>query len=284
MSGGDAAVTLAEKLAGSESSFAGKMRARAREIGMPLSTFGNATGLPHPDNMMTSRELARLSEYLITEHKDLYPMFATRRFEFGAYQNEWCAMWGANHTVNYNKLLFIMPGADGLKTGHTENGGYGMTASAMRGGRRLIGVLNGFRTKGGHNALAAEMKRLLEYGFETTINRNFYTPGDEIVRVPVWYGRQPDVAATVATAFAATIPRESAAGADGNAGGGLRVTARYKTPAAAPVRAGDRLGEIVAELDGRVIAKAPLVAKHRVGKARFIGRIWLNIKIILGIN
>ena len=124
MSGGDAAVVLAEKLGGSESNFTAMMLKRARAIGMPKSTFGNATGLPSPDNLMTSRELATLAEYLITAHADLYPLFATRRFEFKGYQNEWCRTWGAQHTTNYNKLLFIMPGADGLKTGHTDNGGY----------------------------------------------------------------------------------------------------------------------------------------------------------------
>ena len=147
LSGGDASVVVAEKLAGSESAFTEMMQDKARAIGMKQSTFGNASGLPNPNNLMTSRELAILAQHLISDHPDLYPLFATKRFEFAEYQSDWCREWGRTHTVNYNKLLFTMPGADGLKTGHTDDGGYGMVASAKVGGRRLIGVINGFNGK-----------------------------------------------------------------------------------------------------------------------------------------
>ena len=163
LSGGDASVVIAEKLAGSEIAFTDMMQKKAREIGMTQSTFGNASGLPNPNNLMTSRELAMLADYVITNHPDIYPLFATKRFEFKEHQTDWCREWGRTHTMNYNKLLFTMPGADGLKTGHTEDGGYGMVASAKIGGRRLIGVINGFRGNS-HDALAAEMKKLLNYG------------------------------------------------------------------------------------------------------------------------
>jgi D-alanyl-D-alanine carboxypeptidase (penicillin-binding protein 5/6) len=274
MSGGDAAVVMAERIAGNEHNFTTLMLKRARAIGMRESTFGNVSGLPHPENMMTSRELAVLANYLIDKHPDLYHLFATRRFEFSGYSNEWCKEWGRSKTMNYNKLLFIMPGADGLKTGSTDIGGYGMTASAKRGERRLIGVINGLKAKD-HNALAREMKRLLEHGFDTTANRVFYQSGDEIVRIPLWYGRKKDVAATVLKPFAVTLPK-------GSTTAGLRVLARYDAPFPAPVRPGDKIGEIIAEMDGRVISRAPLVAKDKVGRTIFIGRIAQNIKIILG--
>lgn len=273
LSGGDASVVVAEKIAGSEENFTQNMTRKAREIGMPLSTFGNASGLPHPDNLMTSRELATLAYHLIADYPDLYPMFATKRFEFGDYKTDWCRDWGRTHTVNYNKLLFIMPGADGLKTGHTDSGGYGMVASAISGGRRLIGVINGFRGRG-HDALANEMKKLLNHGFTTTTTRVFYRPGDDILDVPVWYGRADSVSATVAKNFAVTVDKTVGIA-------GVRVLARYSDPVAAPVRAGDVIGEVVAEQNGRVIARGELVARENVRRVQLFGRVWRNIMVLI---
>ena len=273
LSGGDASVVVAESLAGDENKFTALMEKKARQIGMPLSTFGNASGLPNENNLMTSRELATLAWHLISDYPDLYPMFATKRFEFGDYKTDWCRDWGRTHTINYNKLLFIMPGADGLKTGHTDQGGYGMVASANVGGRRLIGVINGFRGKG-HDALAAEMKKLLNHGFTTTTTRVFYRPGDDIVKVPVWYGRQKDVTATVAKNFAITTQK-------GYDLSGFRILARYDDPVAAPVHVGDRVGEIIAEKNGRVIARTDLIAKNRVNKIQFLARVWKNIMVMI---
>ena len=273
LSGGDASVVVAEAISGDEIKFTDEMTRKAREIGMPESTFGNASGLPNPNNMMTSRELATLAYHLIADYPDLYPLFATKRFEFNDYKTDWCRDWGRTHTVNYNKLLFIMPGADGLKTGHTDGGGYGMVASAVSGGRRLIGVINGFNGKG-HDALANEMKKLLSHGFTTTATRVFYRPGDDVVNVPVWYGRQNTVTATVAKTFAITTGKD-----DGLRG--VRVLARYDDPVAAPVRVGDRVGEIIAEKNGRVIARGDLVAKNKVSKIQFFGRAWKNIVVMI---
>ena len=273
LSGGDASVVVAEALAGDEIKFTEQMTRKARDIGMPLSTFGNASGLPHSNNMMTSRELATLAYHLIADYPDLYPMFATKRFEFSDYKTDWCRDWGRTHTVNYNKLLFIMPGADGLKTGHTDKGGYGMVASAVSGGRRLIGVINGFHGKG-HDALAAEMKKLLTHGFTTTMTHVFYRPGDDVVSVPVWYGRQDTVMATVAKNFAITT--DKAKGING-----MRVLARYDDPVAAPIHSGDRVGEIVVEQNGRIIARADLVARENVRRVQFLGRVWKNIMVMI---
>lgn len=276
LSGGDASVVVAEKLAGSEIAFTDMMQKKAREIGMTQSTFGNASGLPNPNNLMTSRELAMLADYVITNHPDIYPLFATKRFEFKEHQTDWCREWGRTHTMNYNKLLFTMPGADGLKTGHTEDGGYGMVASAKIGGRRLIGVINGFRGNS-HDALAAEMKKLLNYGYTTTTNKVFYRPGDKIAKIPVWYGRQPFAIATIEKPFAITLPKS-----DGLSG--VRVLARYDDPVPAPIAKGDKIGEIIAEKNGEVIARAPLIAMDKVSKTQFFGRVIKNIKVILGIN
>lgn len=276
LSGGDASVVVAENLAGSESAFTEMMQRKARAIGMPKSTFGNASGLPNPNNLMTSRELATLATHIISDYPNLYPLFATKRFQFEEYQSDWCREWGRTHTVSYNKLLFIMPGADGLKTGHTDDGGYGMVASAKVGGRRLVGVINGFNGKN-HDALAAEMKKLLEYGYANTMNHTFYNAGDNIVKVPVWYGRDADVVATVEKPFVVTVDKT-------NGTKGVRVVARYNDPAAAPVMAGDNVGEIIAYQDGREIARAPLVAQNTVKKTILFGRLIKNIRVIFGID
>ena len=276
LSGGDASVVVAEKLAGSENAFTAMMEKKARSIGMEKSTFGNASGLPDPNNLMTSRELAILAQHLISDYPEIYPMFGTKRFEFKEHKTDWCREWGRTHTVNYNKLLFTMRGADGLKTGHTAQGGYGMVASAKVGGRRLIGVINGFNGKG-HDALAAEMKKLMEFGFNNTMNKVFYNPGDTVAEIPVWYGRTPSVVATVAKPFAITVDKE-----DGMTG--VRVLARFDEPINAPVNAGDKIGEIIAEQNGRVISRAPIVAKDSVRKIRFLGRAMKNIMVMFGWN
>ena len=274
LSGGDASVVVAEKLAGSEEAFTALMEQKARSIGMNESTFGNASGLPNPNNLMTSRELAILAQHLITDYPDIYPLFATKRFEFKEHKTDWCREWGRTHTVNYNKLLFTMAGADGLKTGHTTDGGYGMVASAKVGGRRLIGVINGFNGKG-HDALAAEMKKLLNHGFSTTTTKVFFRPGDKVADIPVWYGRQETVTATVAAPFAITVDK-----ADGMKN--VRVLARYDEPIYAPVYTGDKIGELIAEQDGTVIARAPMVAATRVRKIQFLGRAIKNIIVMFG--
>ncbi|MDR1338062.1 MAG: D-alanyl-D-alanine carboxypeptidase [Rickettsiales bacterium] len=273
-SAGDAGVVVAEKLAGSESAFTVKMQQKARDIGMPLSTFGNASGLPNSNNLMTSRELATLGMHIVSRYPDMYPLFSTRRFEFGDYKTDWCREWGRTHTLNYNKLLFVMPGADGLKTGHTDEGGYGMVASSRVAGRRLVAVINGFKGKN-HTALAEEAKKLLNHGFATTVNRVFYNAGDKIAEIPVWYGRQKIVIATVEKTFAITLKKNQAAA-------GLRVLARYDEPVAAPIKKGQKIGEIFAELNGKTIARAPLVAAARVNKTQFFGRVFKNIQVIFG--
>lgn len=273
LSGGDAGVVVAEKIAGSESEFTNLMQAKARKIGMPLSTFANASGLPDPNNLMTTKELTTLGMHIISDYPDMYPFFATRRFEFNNHKDAWCSEWGRTHTLNYNRLLFVMPGADGMKTGHTNEGGYGMVASARVGGRRLVAVINGLQVKN-HEALANEMKRMLNYGFSSTTNKMFYNAGDKIAKIPVWYGRHKFVIATVEKPFAVTLQK-------GQTVQGLRVLARYDDPIPAPINKGEKVGEIIAEMNGKVIARAPLVAAERVGKTQLLGRVIKNISVIL---
>lgn len=274
LSAGDASVVVAEHFADSENKFTDLMTKKAREIGMENSSFGNASGLPHANNMMSSRELGILAKYIIDEYSDIYPMFATKRFEFSDTKTDWCKDWTRTHTLNYNKLLFSMPGADGLKTGHTDDGGYGIVASAKVGGRRLIGVINGFRGRG-HDALADEMKKMLNHGYKTTQMKVFYKPGDVLTKIPVWYGKQKTVDATVNENVAITLPKDYSLK-------NIRVLARFEEPISAPIKQGQKIGEVVIEKNGDIVKRIPLVAKNRVKKVQFFSRIIKNISVMLG--
>jgi len=215
-----------------------------------------------------------LAKYIIKEYPDAYPMFATKRFEFEDSQTDWCHDWTRTHTLNYNKLLFSMPGADGLKTGHTDDGGYGMVASSKVGGRRLIGVINGFHGRG-HDALAEEMKKLLNYGYKNTQVKVFYQAGDVLTKIPVWYGVKPNVEATVDENVAITLPKDASLK-------NIRVLARFEEPVSTPIKKGQQLGEVVIENDGDIVKRIPLIAKDNVRKIQFFGRIIKNISVLLG--
>lgn len=273
LSAGDASVAVAEHMAGNENKFSELMQNKAHEIGMEKSTFGNASGLPHENNLMTSTELAMLAKYIIDEYPDMYSMFATKRFEFTDTKTDWCREWTKTHTMNYNRLLFSMPGSDGLKTGHTDDGGYGVVASSKIGGRRLIGVINGFRGKG-HDGLAEEMKKLLNYGYKTTQTKVFYRAGDTLLKIPVWYGLYPEVEITTKENVAITLPKNESLK-------NIRVLARYEEPIAAPVKIGQEVGTVVIEKDGDVIKRIPLVAKTKVRKIQLFGRVFKNISVMI---
>lgn len=273
LSAGDASVTVAEHIAGNENKFSEMMHKKAQQIGMEKSTFGNASGLPHENNLMTSKELAILAKYIIDEYPDIYHLFATKRFKFNDTKTDWCREWTKTHTMNYNRLLFSMPGADGLKTGHTDDGGYGVVATAKIGGRRLIGVINGFRGKG-HNGLAEEMKKLLNHGYKNTTTKVFFRAGDTLLKVPVWYGRYETVDATTAENVAITLPKDYSLK-------NIRVLARYEEPVAAPVKAGQKIGEIVIEKNGDIVKRTPMIAKERVRKIQLFGRMFKNISVMI---
>ena len=161
-----------------------------------------------------------------------------------------------------------------MKTGHTDDGGYGIVASSIVGGRRLIGVMNGFRGKG-HEALAAEMKKMLNYGYSNTTNKVFYRPGDDVAKLPTWYGRDDFVIATVSKPFAITTNKK-----DGLTG--VRVVAIYDSPVPAPIYAGDKIGKLIAQKDGKTVASADLVAHDTVKRIKFLRRIWRNIMFLAG--
>jgi len=259
-SGNDATVALAEGVAGSEAQFVELMTAKARELGLKDSTFRNSTGWPDPEQRLSSRDLAKLARRLIIDFPEYYPMFNERSFT-----------WNGITQENRNTLLTRVPGGDGLKTGHTEEAGFGIVASAKRGNRRLIMVVNGLPSM---KARGEEGERLLEWGFREFDNITLFKAGEVIEEVPVYLGTRPGVPLVGGRDVIVTVPR--------NWQETMQAKLRYKAPIPAPVLKGQELGRL--EISGRGVPNLslPLLAGADVEKRGMLGRIPAVIGGFLG--
>jgi D-alanyl-D-alanine carboxypeptidase (penicillin-binding protein 5/6) len=259
-SGNDACIVVAEGLAGSEAAFAEQMNLRAKELGLTESHFVNSTGWPDEGHVMSVRDLARVAQILIEEYPEYYKIFSETSYEFNGIKQ-----------TNRNPLLGGGSGADGLKTGHTEVSGYGLTASANRGERRLVLVLNGLETVGQR---ARESERLLEWGFRSFEAYRLFG-ADEIVELaPVWLGDRDTVPLVVDEPLVVTLSPAARRA--------MQVTIRYDAPVPAPVIRGSRLGTIVVTAPGLGSIERPLVADASVeplgpaGRVLALARHWLG--------
>lgn len=251
LSGNDACVVVAEGLAGTEESFAERMTKKARELGMTGSTFKNSSGWPAEGQWTTARDLAVLAWRTIDDFPQLYRYYAETNWTYNNIKQE-----------NRNRLLKITPGTDGLKTGHTEEGGYGQATSALRDGRRLILIVNGLSSMAER---AQETSRIMEWGFRESSNTTVFRAGDVVAEAPVWLGTQDKVPLVVAKPVAITLPTGQAASP--------RVTARFDGPIAAPIAKGARLGTAALTMpDGRVV-EYPLEAGSDVPRRGVVGRL-----------
>lgn len=258
-SGNDACIVAAENLAGSEDDFAEMMNKRARELGLDNSSFANSTGLPHPDQKMSVEDLAKLARHIIKEFPEFYHIFSEKYYTHN------------NITQgNRNPLLYSMPNADGLKTGHTEEAGFCLTASAKKGERRLIEVMTGMNS---NKERSEEAERLMEWGFREFNNYNLLNKGQEIADIPVVFGNEKEVRLVVPETVKRTLKKSQAPK--------IKMTAVYDKPVKAPVAAGDKLGEVRIELDGQEMENVPLVADKNIEKLGFFGRIGQNLKYLL---
>lgn len=258
-SGNDACIVAAENLAGSEDDFAEMMNKRARELGLNNSSFANSTGLPHPDQKMSVEDLAKLARHIIKEFPEFYHIFSEKYYTHN------------NITQgNRNPLLYSMPNADGLKTGHTEEAGFCLTASAKKGERRLIEVMTGMNSI---KERSEEAERLMEWGFREFNNYNLLNKGQTIAEIPVVFGSEKQVRLVVPETVKRTLKKSQAPK--------IKMTAVYDKPVKAPVAAGDKLGEVRIELDGQEMENLPLVADRNVEKLGFFGRIGQNLKYLL---
>ncbi len=256
LSGNDACVVLAEGLAGTEESFAERMTKKGRELGMTGSVFKNSSGWPADGQATTARDLALLAWHTIKDYPKLYEYYALSNWSYNNIKQD-----------NRNRLLKITPGTDGLKTGHTEEGGYGQTVSAVRNGRRLIMVVNGLASMAER---AQETARLMEWGFRDFTNTTIFKPGDTVAEAPVWLGAQEKVPLVVSQAVQVTTPTGQAPSP--------RVVARFDGPLPAPIVKGTRVGSAALTLpDGRVM-EYPLEAGADVPRQGLVGRVTTLVK------
>jgi len=250
-SGNDACIVVAENLAGSEAAFAEEMTAKAREIGMMDSTFRNSTGWPHPEHRMTSRDLATLAKRTIADFPEYYHYYNETEFTYNRIKQH-----------NRNPLLYKDIGADGLKTGHTQEAGYGLTASAKRGDRRLILVVNGLPSK---KARIVESDRLLQWGLREFNNYTLFKAGETVDDASVWLGLSKTVPLIIHQDVKITLPRK--------ARNKLKVTVQFQGPVPAPITKGTEIAKVMIAAPGRQPLEIPLVAGEDVKQLGLFGRL-----------
>jgi D-alanyl-D-alanine carboxypeptidase (penicillin-binding protein 5/6) len=258
-SGNDACIVFAEALSGSEEAFAEVMNSTARRIGLTDSNFRNASGWPDNEHYSTARDLATLARRLITDFPEYYPLFSERVFTYNGITQP-----------NRDPLLGRSPGADGLKTGHTDAGGYGLTASAIRDNRRVILVINGLATM---RARSEESERLIDWAYREYANYTLFRAGAPVERADVWMGQSPDVPLVASRDIVVTLPRRTRPQ--------LRVTAVYDQPVRAPIRQGQEIGRLVVNAPGIDPAELPLVAGADVERLGPMGRVSAQIGQLL---
>ncbi len=269
LSGNDASVVLAECIAGTEEAFANVMNENARKLGLTNSRFGNSNGWPDEGRTyVTARDLATLARAEIENHPDLYKKFyGQREFTGGKTLGSGQAITQGNR----NPLLGRVPGADGLKTGHTEEAGYGFTGSAEQNGRRLIMVVAGLDS---YNQRIEESVKLMQWGFNAWQSKPLYKAGTKVGSASVQLGSDDEVGLVAPRDLAVTIP----------AGILSKVTAtkiRYRGPVKAPIAKGQHIADlVVTTTEGEQIT--PLVAAEAVDEAGFFTRAWIGLKQLLG--
>ncbi len=250
-SGNDACIVVAEALAGSEEAFARQMTERGREIGLQDSVFKNATGWPHPEQGMSPRDIVHLSHLLITEFPEYYPYFAEKSFTYNKIKQG-----------NRNPLLYKDMGADGLKTGHTEESGYGLAAAAERNGQRLILVVNGLESVRGRSR---EAERLLEWGFHNFRIYALFETDETVYEADVWLGESARVPLVTEHGLKITLERKARKA--------MKATVVYDGPIPAPIAKGARLATLKITAPETPTLEVPLFAARNVPRLGPFGRL-----------
>ncbi len=256
-SGNDACIALSEAVSGSEDVFVQLMNREAQRLGMKNTSFRNSTGLPDPQHYSTARDLAILASSLIRDFPDQYKYYSMREYRYNNITQQ-----------NRNRLLWLDPTVDGMKTGYTENAGYCIVASARRGQRRMISVVLGTASDA---ARAQEAQKLLNFGFQIYDGVRVYEKNATVSTLKVWKGSPSELKAVVANDLVVSVP----------AGAGDRIKAEFvgQEPLIAPVSGGQRVGIVKVLLDGKSIAEYPVVAQKNVGVAGFFGRMWDTLRL-----
>ena len=258
-SGNDACIVVAEALASSEAAFAEEMTVRAKELGLQNTVFKNATGWPDPEHLTTAQDLALLAKRTITDFTEYYHYYAEKEFTYNTIRQ-----------INRNPLLYKNIDADGLKTGHTVESEYGLTASATNGDRRLILVVNGLATK---KDRSREPERLLNWGFRDFNNYRLFSAGEEVTEANVWLGKEDKVPLVIEREMLLTIARK--------ARHKMKVTVTFENPIPAPIAKGDPVAKLVLTVPGRDKLEVPLLAGAAVERLGLFGRLGTALKAIL---
>lgn len=262
-SGNDATVVVAEGLAGSEEAFARMMNERAESLGMTQSHFTNASGWPDPQHRMSMRDLGILAQHLIEDFPEFYKLFAEKEFAFDG-------RVPSNHS-NRNPLLYLDIGADGLKTGHTEQAGYGLVGSAVQGDRRVIFVVSGLDSAA---ARARESEAIVNWSFRQFSEKTIAKAGEPIGAADVWMGANSQVSLVPAEDVRILLPAL--------ASGGVPAEIVYQGPVEAPVAQGQQIAELVIRPEGLPERTVPLVAAQAVPKGGFLSTIGTVAQILAG--
>lgn len=258
-SGNDACIVVAENVAGSEDDFVILMNKTAKKLGLKNSHFENATGLPHPDHRMSMEDLAILARHIIKEFPELYHYFSQKEFVYNNIKQG-----------NRNPLLYTMKGADGLKTGHTEEAGFCLAASATKGERRLIEVMSGMSS---NRERSEEAERLMSWGFREFNNFKILTKGQTVAVAKVWYGKEDSVNLTVADDVLKTVHMSQQ--------DNVKATAEFDEPVKAPIKAGQEIGTIKIEIEGQSPLNVPLIAANDISETGMLGKFWANVKYFI---
>lgn len=257
-SGNDACVALAELIAGSEEMFAHMMNEEAARLGMTNTNFTNSTGLSHPNHYSSAHDLALLAAAIIRDFPEFYPLYSLREYTYNGITQS-----------NRNRLLWIDPNVDGMKTGWTVAAGYCLITSSKRDERRLVSVVMGTATT---NVRSKESQRLLNYGFQFFDTAHPYKKHQEITTIQIWKGAQSKLKVGFDHDVYFSLPKGQA--------DKLRARMEYRQPLIAPINQGQEVGIVRFSLDGREIAKYPLVSLEKIDTASIFGRAWDSLQML----
>ena len=260
-SGNDACVVVAEGLAGSEDAFARQMNARAPEIGLTNSTFANSTGWPNPNHRMSMRDLGILATRLIEDFPEYYGYFALEEYEFDGRS--------PSNRFNRNPVLGLGLGADGLKTGHTEEAGYGLAGSAQQGERRIVFVFSGLNTQ---IERRQEAEAMINWGFRQFLERDVAKAGETLAEAPVWLGSHQRVNLVAKDDITLLVP---AIGQDA-----VDMRVEYRSPIEAPISAGQAVAELVVTAPDMPEKRVPLVSDRDVEYGGFLPRLRASATVL----
>ncbi len=263
LSGNDACVVVAEGLAGTEDNFARQMNERALALGLTASTFANSSGWPNPNHRMSMHDLGVLAVRLITEFPEYYGYFGMSEF---AWDNR-----APQNRFNRNPLLKLDIGADGLKTGHTSEAGYGLVGSALQGNRRIVFVLTGIASE---KARAEESQRIVNWAFRQFVQRTVVKKDTLLAQAPVWMGNEQQVGLVTPKDVSLLIPALMQ--------GEITGDIVYRGPLEAPIAAGQEVAELVIVLPEMAEMRIPLVSDRDVARGGFLPRLRTATRVLIG--